>query len=193
MYKMDVSLNLMSLGGLTLGLGMLLDSSIVVLESIFRKRQQGALLREASIEGTTEIAPAVIASTLTTVAVFLPIVFVEGVAGQMFKDQALTVTISLCASLLLAITLIPMLSALGSRREKKAGVKREKVRADKVFTLGVISRGYDLLARKMLGAPVACLATAFALFALSFVLLRGIGTELIPQICLLYTSPSPRD
>jgi len=182
MYKMDVSLNLMSLGGLTLGLGMLLDSSIVVLESIFRKRQQGALLREASIEGTTEIAPAVIASTLTTVAVFLPIVFVEGVAGQLFKDQALTVTISLCASLLVAITLIPMLSALGSRREKKGGVKREKVRADKVFTLGVISRGYDLLARKMLGAPVACLATAFALFALSFVLLRGIGTELIPQM-----------
>jgi len=182
MYKMDVSLNLMSLGGLTLGLGMLLDSSIVVLESIFRKRQQGALLREASIEGTTEIAPAVIASTLTTVAVFLPIVFVEGVAGQLFKDQALTVTISLCASLLVAITLIPMLSALGSRREKKAGVKREKVRADKVFTLGVISRGYDLIARKMLGAPVACLATAFALFALSFVLLRGIGTELIPQM-----------
>ncbi len=182
MYKMDVSLNLMSLGGLTLGLGMLLDSSIVVLESIFRKRQQGALLREASIEGTTEIAPAVIASTLTTVAVFLPIVFVEGVAGQLFKDQALTVTISLCASLLVAITLIPMLSALGSRREKKAGVKREKVRADKVFTLGVISRGYDLIARKMLGAPVTCLATAFALFALSFVLLRGIGTELIPQM-----------
>ena len=182
MYKMDVSLNLMSLGGLTLGLGMLLDSSIVVLESIFRKRQQGALLREASIEGTTEIAPAVIASTLTTVAVFLPIVFVEGVAGQLFKDQALTVTISLCASLVVAITLIPMLSALGSRREKKAGVKRENVRSDKVFTLGVISRVYDLIARKMLGAPITCLATAFALLALSFVLLRGIGTELIPQM-----------
>ena len=182
MYKMDVSLNLMSLGGLTLGLGMLLDSSIVVLESIFRKRQQGAPLREASIEGTTEIGPAVIASTLTTVAVFLPIVFVEGVAGQMFKDQALTVTISLCASLLVAITLIPMLSALGSRREKKAAAKREKAGADKVFTLGVISRVYDLIAKKMLAAPVACLATSFALLALSLVLLRGIGTELIPQM-----------
>ena len=182
MYKMDVSLNLMSLGGLTLGLGMLLDSSIVVLESIFRKRQQGAPLREASIEGTTEIGPAVIASTLTTVAVFLPIVFVEGVAGQMFKDQALTVTISLCASLLVAITLIPMLSALGSRREKKAAAKREKASADKVFTLGVISRVYDLIAKKMLAAPVACLATSFALLALSLVLLRGIGTELIPQM-----------
>ena len=182
MYKMDVSLNLMSLGGLTLGLGMLLDSSIVVLESIFRKRQQGAPLREASIEGTTEIAPAVIASTLTTVAVFLPIVFVEGVAGQMFKDQALTVTISLCASLLVAVTLIPMLSSLGSRREKKAAAKREKVSEDKVFTLGVISRAYDLIAKKMLAAPVTCLAAAFALLALSFVLLRGIGTELIPQM-----------
>ncbi len=182
MYKMDVSLNLMSLGGLTLGLGMLLDSSIVVLESIFRKRQQGAPLREASIEGTTEIAPAVIASTLTTVAVFLPIVFVEGVAGQMFRDQALTVTISLCASLLVAVTLIPMLSSLGSRRDKKAAEKREKVSEDKVFTLGVISRVYDLSAKKMLAAPVTCLAAAFALLALSFVLLRGIGTELIPQM-----------
>ena len=158
MYRMDVSLNLMSLGGLTLGLGMLLDSSIVVLESIFRKRQQGASLREASIEGTAEIGPAVIASTLTTVAVFLPIVFVEGVAGQMFKDQALTVTISLCVSLLVAITLIPMLSSLGSRREKTASAAREESapgnHAGREFPLGVISRLY----------------------------LRGIGTELIPQM-----------
>ena len=186
MYKMDVSLNLMSLGGLTLGLGMLLDSSIVVLESIFRKRQQGASLRVASIEGTSEIGTAVVASTLTTVAVFLPIVFVEGVAGQMFKDQALTVTISLCASLVVAITLIPMLSALGSGDEKKAAAGTAEAgpqaNGEKIFTLGLISRGYDRLAKRMLKGPVTCLASAFALLALSFALLGGIGTELIPQM-----------
>ena len=186
MYRLDVSLNLMSLGGLTLGLGMLLDSSIVVLESIFRKRQQGAPLREASIEGTTEIGPAVIASTLTTVAVFLPIVFVEGVAGQMFKDQALTVTISLCASLLVAMTLIPMLSALGSRREKTASAARGKPapgdHTEQEFTLGVISRVYDGIAKKVLARPISCLLCAFGLFAVALVLLRGIGTELIPQM-----------
>jgi HAE1 family hydrophobic/amphiphilic exporter-1 len=115
MYRMDISLNIMSLGGLTLGIGMLVDNSIVVLESVFRKRRTGLSLAPAAVEGTAEVGPAVVASTLTTIAVFLPIVFVEGVAGQLFKDQALTVTVSLLASLLVAVTMIPMLSALGGR------------------------------------------------------------------------------
>ncbi|HLU47622.1 MAG TPA: efflux RND transporter permease subunit, partial [Planctomycetota bacterium] len=114
MYRLDVSLNIMSLGGLTLGIGMLVDNSIVVLESIFRRREEGASLARAAIDGTTEVGPAVVASTLTTVAVFLPIVFVEGVAGQLFRDQAITVTLSLLASLAVAVTVIPMLSAWGS-------------------------------------------------------------------------------
>jgi hydrophobic/amphiphilic exporter-1 (mainly G- bacteria), HAE1 family len=100
MYRLDISLNIMSLGGLTLGIGMLVDNSIVVLESIHRARpaRPGSRARRDRT-APTEVGAAVVASTLTTVAVFLPIVFVEGVAGQLFRDQALTVTVSLLASL----------------------------------------------------------------------------------------------
>jgi len=111
MYQMGLSLNIMSLGGLALGIGMLVDDSIVVLEVIARHRQAGKGLLEAAVEGTKEVQGAVVASTLTTVAVFLPIVFVEGVGGQLFKDQALTVSFSILASLAISLTLIPMLSA----------------------------------------------------------------------------------
>jgi HAE1 family hydrophobic/amphiphilic exporter-1 len=111
MYLADVSLNIMSLGGLALGVGMLVDNAIVVLESIDRYRRRDLSPTDAADQGTTEVGKAVIASTLTTVCVFIPIIFVEGIAGQLFNDQALTVTFSLLASLLVALTLIPMLSS----------------------------------------------------------------------------------
>jgi HAE1 family hydrophobic/amphiphilic exporter-1 len=111
MFLFDVSLNLMSLGGLALGIGMLVDNSIVVLESIFRCREEGDSVLEASNRGTGEVAAAIAASTFTTVAVFFPIVFVKGIAGQLFNDLALTVTFSLLASLLVALYLIPMLAS----------------------------------------------------------------------------------
>ncbi len=111
MYLFGVSLNIMSLGGITLGIGLLVDNSIVVLEAIKRKRQEGMELVEAARAGAAEVGQAVIASTMTTVSVFLPIVFVEGIAGQLFGDQALTVTFSLAVSLLVALTLIPMLAS----------------------------------------------------------------------------------
>jgi HAE1 family hydrophobic/amphiphilic exporter-1 len=111
MHQMGLSLNIMSLGGLALGIGMLVDDSIVVLEVIARHREQGKSVVQAAVEGTSEVQGAVVASTLTTVAVFLPIVFVEGVGGQLFKDQALTVSFSILASLAISLTLIPMLSA----------------------------------------------------------------------------------
>jgi len=107
----DVSLNIMSLGGLALGIGMLVDNSIVVLENIARCRDEGDDLKTAIIRGVSEVGGAVIASTLTTIAVFFPIVFVEGVAGQVFGDMALTVVFSLLASLAVALFLIPMLSS----------------------------------------------------------------------------------
>jgi len=109
MFSFDISLNIISLGGLALGIGMLVDNSIVVLESIQRYKDQGRDLYNAALEGTSEVAGAVTASTLTTVAVFFPIVFVEGVAGQLFKDMALTVTFSLLASLVASLTIVPML------------------------------------------------------------------------------------
>lgn len=109
MFMRDISLNIMSLGGLALGIGMLVDNSIVVLESIFRCREEGDGPIEAADRGTHEVAAAVTSSTLTTVCVFFPIAFVQGIAGQLFGDLALTVTFSLLASLLVALYLIPMI------------------------------------------------------------------------------------
>lgn len=115
MYGGGLTLNIMSLGGIALAVGLLVDNSIVVLENIARKREEGASVLDAARRGTREVSTAVIASTLTTVAVFFPLVFVEGIAGQLFRDQALTVTFALLVSLVVALTLIPMLASLGTK------------------------------------------------------------------------------
>jgi HAE1 family hydrophobic/amphiphilic exporter-1 len=112
MGQLDLSLNVMSLAGLALATGMVVDDSIVVLENIAKAREKGLGVLEAAIVGTKEVGMPVVATTLTTVAVFLPLVFVEGVAGQLFRDQALTVSIALLISMVIALTLIPMLSSL---------------------------------------------------------------------------------
>jgi HAE1 family hydrophobic/amphiphilic exporter-1 len=115
MYLNEISLNIMSLGGIALAVGMLVDNSIVVLENIVRKKEQGEGIVEAARSGTTEVGSAVVAATLTTIAVFFPMVFIKGIAGQLFQDQALTVTFALVFSLIVALTLIPMLASLGAR------------------------------------------------------------------------------
>ncbi|MFP7721553.1 efflux RND transporter permease subunit [Lysobacter sp. A3-1-A15] len=112
MGQLGLSLNVMSLGGLALATGLVVDDSIVVLESIAKARERGLGVLEAAIVGTREVSMAVVASTLTTIAVFLPLVFVEGIAGELFRDQALTVAIAIAISLVVSMTLIPMLSAL---------------------------------------------------------------------------------
>jgi HAE1 family hydrophobic/amphiphilic exporter-1 len=121
MYTNDISLNIMSLGGIALAVGMLVDNSIVVLENIVRKKEQGEGVVEAAQSGTAEVGSAVVAATLTTIAVFFPMVFISGIAGQLFRDQALTVTFALIFSLLVALTVIPMLAALGARSRYDAG------------------------------------------------------------------------
>ncbi|WP_282248025.1 efflux RND transporter permease subunit [Stenotrophomonas sp. PS02300] len=115
MGQLGLSLNVMSLGGLALATGLVVDDSIVVLESIAKARERGLGILQAAITGTREVSMAVVASTLTTIAVFLPLVFVDGIAGQLFRDQALTVAIAIAISLLVAMTLIPMLSSLKGR------------------------------------------------------------------------------
>ncbi|MGM0546460.1 MAG: efflux RND transporter permease subunit [Bacteroidota bacterium] len=120
MYGNDITLNIMSLGGIALGIGLLVDNSIVVLENIARHREMGKNPLQAAKDGSGEVGMAVVASTLTTIAVFFPLVFVHGIAGQLFRDQALTVTFSLLASLVVAITLIPMLSSLAGRKKQQA-------------------------------------------------------------------------
>jgi hydrophobic/amphiphilic exporter-1 (mainly G- bacteria), HAE1 family len=115
MGQMGLSLNVMSLGGLALATGLVVDDSIVVLEAIAKARERGLGVLEAAISGTREVGMAVVASTLTTIAVFLPLVFVEGIAGQLFRDQALTVSIAIAISLVVAMTLVPMLASLQGR------------------------------------------------------------------------------
>ncbi len=111
MYFSGVTLNVISLSGLALGVGMLVDNSIVVIENIFRMRSEGYSAKEAAIAGAGEVAGAILASTLTTVCVFLPIVFTEGIVRQLFVDMGLTIAFSLFASLLIALTVVPAMSA----------------------------------------------------------------------------------
>ena len=120
MYGGGITLNIMSLGGIALAIGLLVDNAIVVLENIAAKREQGAGLIEAARDGAGEVAGAVVAATLTTIAVFFPLVFVDGIAGELFRDQALTVTFALLVSLAVALTLIPMLATLGEKPRARA-------------------------------------------------------------------------
>ena len=144
MDAFDITLNIMSLGGIALAVGMLMDNAIVVLENIARHRNDPlCTLADAARRGTGEVGGAVLASTMTTIAVFLPLAFVEGIAGQLFRDQALTVTFALAASLLLAFTLIPMLSAIAPRPagsadgQEKAAKSRWRHLAGVPFRLAV--------------------------------------------------------
>jgi HAE1 family hydrophobic/amphiphilic exporter-1 len=162
MYAFDLSLNIMSLGGIALAVGMLVDNAVVVLESIARNREHGMDRREAARRGTAEVAMAVTAATLTSVAVFFPMVFITGVAGQLFKDQSLTVTFALAFSLVVALTLVPMLSAgkpdhavtAGDDLPAPAPGRRDRL-------LAAVSRG--------LGAGFAAVSRALALVLSPFV------------------------
>ncbi|PIW34789.1 MAG: acriflavin resistance protein, partial [Candidatus Nealsonbacteria bacterium CG15_BIG_FIL_POST_REV_8_21_14_020_37_12] len=173
MYRLDISLNIMSLGGLTLGVGMLLDSAIVVLESIHRHREDGQETALAAMDGTGEVGGAVLASVLTTIAVFIPIVFVEGIAGQLFKDQALTITFSLIASLIVAFTLTPMLAGLG----KSTASSNPK---GKLFANFVDK--YKWLLHKALAHPIWLLSSSIVIFVLCLNLGKTLDNQLIPEL-----------
>jgi len=152
MYAFDLTLNIMSLGGIALAVGMLVDNAVVVLESIVRKQEHGMDRREAARRGTQEVAMAVTAATLTSVAVFFPMVFITGVAGQLFKDQSLTVTFALAFSLIVALTLVPMLAAGRSSTgatEAAAAAARTPRRIDRALSAvaAVLRRGFGWIAR----------------------------------------------
>lgn len=144
LYFNNITLNLMTLGGLALGVGMLVDNAIVVLENIYRYRTEGYSRIEAAIEGAKEVSMAVTASTLTTIAVFAPIVFVGGLTSILFGEFAMTVTLSLVASLVVALTFIPMLSSKILKVDRI--VEGEKPKKRKIFT-GI----YDLFDRAFSG------------------------------------------
>jgi hydrophobic/amphiphilic exporter-1 (mainly G- bacteria), HAE1 family len=145
MYAFDLTLNVMSLGGIALSVGMLIDNSVVILEAIARRKEAGLSTVDAAREGTAEVATAVTASTLTSVAVFFPMVFVSGIAGQLFRDQALTVTFAQLISLMVGITLVPMLTAWRARLGDKehelpadAGEPREALGALRRYLRGTL-------------------------------------------------------
>ena len=149
MYFSGVTLNIISLSGLALGIGMLVDNSIVVIENIYRLRGEGRSMREAAIEGAKEVAGAIMASTLTTICVFAPIVFTEGITRQLFVDMGLTIAYSLLASLLIALTVVPAMAS-------KMMTKTKEQKEGKLF--GGLVKGYEKLLRLALkGKPVVLL------------------------------------
>ncbi|MGB9812086.1 MAG: efflux RND transporter permease subunit [Thermovenabulum sp.] len=177
-YFNHLTLNLMSLGGLALGVGMLVDNSIVVLENIFRHREGGEDSISSAIFGTNEVTNAIVASTLTTIAVFLPIVFIQGITAQLFKELALTVTFSLLASLVVAITLVPLLSSrlMVADKGKKLGIM-EKFSS---FYQNIEIRYRNLLAWALKNRKKV-IATAVILFIISLLFIPFVGTEFLPQ------------
>lgn len=174
MFFNGLTLNIMTLGGLALGAGMLVDNAIVVIESIFRNQEKGLSVREAAIKGTSEVAGAVIASTLTTVVVFLPIVYLHGASGELFKDQAWTVTFSLVSSLFVAILVIPMLyDRISGKRKKETEITETK---------SIRMTGYSHLLRRLIGHRWWVIAGAVGLLAITGFLLPLIGTEFMPRM-----------
>lgn len=173
MYFSGVTMNVISLSGLALGVGMLVDNSIVVIENIYRMRnEEGASAKKAAIEGAKEVAGAIAASTLTTVCVFLPIVFTEGIARQLFVDMGLTIAYSLLASLVVALSLVPMMSA---------GLLRKTQQKESLLFQG-IQDVYEKLLRVALKGKIVVLIGALALFILSGVLELSRGTQFMPSM-----------
>ncbi|WP_089284073.1 efflux RND transporter permease subunit [Anaerovirgula multivorans] len=178
MYFTGLTLNLLSLGGFALGIGMLVDNGIVVLENIYRFREKGYSPVNAAIHGAEEVAAAVAASTLTTVAVFLPVVFVEGMTGEIFKELALTVTFSLLASLGISLTLIPMLSSkVIEIKEKRAHQLLNRVEEN----FKKANRFYRSILEWSLGHRGVVMTVATIIFLVSTISLLWIGAEYFPE------------
>src|SRR5690606_5311872 len=164
------TINIMTLGGLALGAGMLVDNAIVVMENIFRNHENGMSVRDAAINGTAEVGGAITASTLTTIVVFLPIVYLHGASGELFKDQAWTVAFSLISSLFVAIFLIPMLY---HRIYKNKTLKR-KVKSVKVGS-------YGRFLENILNFKWLVIIISTVLVGASALLIPLIGTEFMPK------------
>ena len=178
MHFGGISINMMSLGGLALGVGMLVDNAVVVIENIFRHREMGKDAKTAATEGSEEVSNAIVASTLTTIAVFFPMIFVVGVAGQLFKELAFTVTFSLIASLWVALTLIPLLSC-------KMGGSGNVATAAKAFSGGEgwkkFLAKYEQLLRYFLAKKNLGMIAVVLVFLLSLILVNFLEKELMPK------------
>ncbi|MEY8426921.1 efflux RND transporter permease subunit [Lachnospiraceae bacterium 46-15] len=172
MYFSGININIISLSGLALGIGMLVDNSIVVIENIYRLRNEGVSAKKAAVEGARQVAGAIAASTLTTICVFLPIVFTEGITRQLFVDMGLTIAYSLLASLAVALTVVPMMGAglLKNTDEKKSRI------------FGGLQNGYGKVIGFALNHRAIVLIGAVLVLILSVVLSVSRGTEFMPEM-----------
>lgn len=185
LYFGNFTLNIMTLGGLALGIGMLVDNAIVVLENIFRMRESGELLENAAVNGAEEVTAAVIASTLTTMVVFLPLIFVRGMSGVMFKQLSIVVSFALLCSLAVALTVVPMLSA----RILPAAPSNDKSRhtfRGRVFEISgrffnSLENGYKNFLHLALANRAFVVLIAVLLLTASLMLTPYIGVELMPS------------
>ena len=185
-YFSGITINLVSLGGLALGVGMLVDNAIVVLENIYRHRNEGYSRVEAAIHGTKEVGAAIIASTLTTIAVFTPVFFAEGVAADIFKELALTVAFSLFASLVVALTFIPMLSSKFLKLDKSNGESKNKLLSGilSIWTniFNVIESLYRNILKWVLRHKIVTVLCVVVIFISSLALIPLVGTEFFPAM-----------
>jgi HAE1 family hydrophobic/amphiphilic exporter-1 len=177
-----VTLNIMSLGGLALGTGMLVDNSIVVIEAIHRRREAGESPVEAALNGTKEVGGAIVASTLTTVVVFFPVVYLEGVASQLFRDQALAVSYALLASLVVAVTVVPLLAS-------KVG----RIRTGDDLTSRIRHRYADWIS-KVITRPKPAILISLAIFLIALFGAFALPRQLLPaspgtQVDLSFSAP----
>ena len=184
MYFSNITLNIISLSGLALGIGMLVDNSIVVIENIYRLRSEGYSVKKAAVEGASQVAGAIVASTLTTICVFAPILFTEGITRQLFVDMGLTIAYSLVASLVVALTLVP---AMAAGLLKKGTDKKHRI-FDK------IQNAYALLLRGALKVKFLVILLAVGILVLSAKLAVSRGTEFMgdmesTQMSLTLTTP----
>lgn len=171
MYFSDITLNVISMGGLALGVGMLVDNSIVVIENIYRMRSEGASAKEAAVQGAREVAGAIAASTLTTIAVFVPILFVQGMTREIFTDMGLTIAYSLLASLAIALTLVPMAAS--------RVITKEVRQKDRV--LRAVQSWYAKVLEFALRRKGLVLFIAVALLAVSIAGALSKGTQFFPD------------
>ena len=169
MYFNGLSLNIMTLGGLALGAGMLVDNAIVVMENIFRNHENGMSAKDAAIVGTAEVGGAITAATLTHIVVFLPIIYMHGASGALFKDQAWTVAFSLVSSLFVAIFLIPMMYHRFFMNKKRASISIQKKTGYSDFLTRILPHRWNIIIASMV------------LFGLSLFLIPGIGSEFMPK------------
>jgi HAE1 family hydrophobic/amphiphilic exporter-1 len=193
MDQAGLTLNVISMAGLALAVGMLVDNSIVVLESIFRQREEGENIQDSAIHGASSVAMAITASTLTTLAVFTPVLFVPGIAGELFKDMVLTIVISLSVSLIVALTLVPLLASRFLRiRKRKNSLNSPAASENKQAILqkwnerigSVILQWQDFYTKNLdwaLKHRKIVIFSALGLFILSIIILANLGGDFIPK------------